>query len=83
MGIVVPAYSLVAPHPPPPPRGANGCRSIVATTDIVGERIDTHSLNRDRGTGDGVFFVWPVGTWGQPVLSHGHGFYVLASVLVV
>ena len=39
--MVVLAYSLVAP--PSPPRGASGCRSIVATTYIVGEPIDTHS----------------------------------------
>ena len=49
MEMVVPAYSLVAPHPPPPPpRGANGCRGIVATTDIIGSE-STHIPSPETG----------------------------------
>ena len=43
------------------------------------EYIDRHSLIWNEGNGDGVFFVPPIRTWGQPVLSCVHRFSFFAS----
>ena len=77
--MVVPAYSLVAP-PPPLPGEQMGVKVLLRQLISSGSE-SIHIPSPEAG--DGVFFVWPIGTWGQPVLSHGHCFYVLASGLVV
>ena len=41
------------------------------------EYIDRHSLFRNKRNWDGVLFMWPIGIWGQPVLSCGHRFSFL------
>ena len=73
-----PAELVQTISPKVPPDAA----SSMAATPITSGCIGAYSPTQDGGTSDGVFFMRSMGSWSQPVLSHGHCFSVLASGMV-
>ena len=62
--------------------GASGCWSAMATAPIASGSVDTKPRIGGGGAGVGVFLVWSVGTWDQPMLPGGHCLSVFTAGMV-